>query len=348
MRALRRISAAIIGAVFFLGGVFKLMDPVGTGLIVEEYFKFFHLLFLLPAAKVAGAALALAEVTVGAALMTDVKHRITGIVSGAFIAFFTLITFLLWIFNPAMDCGCFGEVVHLTHAQSLLKNVVLAGLWALSFIPLTVPYTAKKAKYVGFGIAVLSCVVFLVYSWRSIPLMDYTPFAPGSEIMRPDDEFSADAPMLSFCDADGVYADSLLFGAGIVAASLYDFDKVCAEDAEALNTFMESVSAAGLQPLILAAAAPEDIASGGLFPSENVRYADRRTLMTLNRSNGGVTYLVDGQVVSKWPAKDLPDGGTLEWLASTDSMEVQMEQTSKPRMKMQAFLLYVFAVMLLI
>ena len=57
---------------------------------------------------------------------------------------------------------------------------------------------------------------------------------------------------------------------------------------------------------------------------------------------------MDGQVVSKWPAKDLPDSGTLEWLAATDSMEVQMEQTSKPRMKMQAFLLYVFAVMLLI
>ena len=48
MRIVRRISAIIIGFVFFVAGLLKLMDPVGAGLVVEEYFKFLHLGFLRP------------------------------------------------------------------------------------------------------------------------------------------------------------------------------------------------------------------------------------------------------------------------------------------------------------
>ena len=38
---IRRICAFLIGAVLFLSGMFKLIDPVGTGLIVTEFAKFF-------------------------------------------------------------------------------------------------------------------------------------------------------------------------------------------------------------------------------------------------------------------------------------------------------------------
>ena len=34
---LRRLCAFIIGLVFLLAGIFKLLDPAGAGLVVEEY-----------------------------------------------------------------------------------------------------------------------------------------------------------------------------------------------------------------------------------------------------------------------------------------------------------------------
>ena len=39
MRIIRRISALIIGIVFFISGLLKLMDPVGTGLIVDLHIE---------------------------------------------------------------------------------------------------------------------------------------------------------------------------------------------------------------------------------------------------------------------------------------------------------------------
>jgi hypothetical protein len=39
---LRRFCAILIGLVFLVSGLLKLLDPVGTGLIVTEYLKVFH------------------------------------------------------------------------------------------------------------------------------------------------------------------------------------------------------------------------------------------------------------------------------------------------------------------
>ena len=36
---LRRLCAFLIGVVFLLAGIFKLLDPVGAGLVMEGYFR---------------------------------------------------------------------------------------------------------------------------------------------------------------------------------------------------------------------------------------------------------------------------------------------------------------------
>ena len=58
---LRRLCAVLIGLTFLFSGLFKLLDPVGTGLIVSEYFKFFHVGFLHGLSKPLGMGLALLE-----------------------------------------------------------------------------------------------------------------------------------------------------------------------------------------------------------------------------------------------------------------------------------------------
>ena len=148
MKNVRRLCAVLIGVVFFVAGLLKLMDPVGAGLVVTEYFKFLHLGFLEPAAKVVGIAMALLEAVLGAALIAGVWPKLTGIVSGIVLGAFTILTVVLWIANPPMDCGCFGEVVHLTHAQSLIKNLILCVLWVVAFVPLSKAPVPRRAKYV--------------------------------------------------------------------------------------------------------------------------------------------------------------------------------------------------------
>ena len=117
---LKRFCGFIAGFVFFIAGIFKLLDPVGSGLVVKEYMDFLHLAFMDSLAKPLAFILAFAETVIGTALITGIWRRITAIAAMVFQVFFTIITLILVIYNPQMDCGCFGEVVHLTHLETFL------------------------------------------------------------------------------------------------------------------------------------------------------------------------------------------------------------------------------------
>ena len=104
----RRFCAFVIGIVFLSGGIFKLLDPVGSGLIMESYFKFLHLDFLNCISLWAAEFFAFAETFTGILLISGVFRKVTAIVTSVLLTLFTALTVLLVIFNPSMDCGCFG------------------------------------------------------------------------------------------------------------------------------------------------------------------------------------------------------------------------------------------------
>ena len=353
MRVIRRISAVIIGFVFFLSGVLKLMDPVGATLVMEEYFKFLHLGFLSGISGLAGIGMALLEALLGAALITGVWRKVTGMVTGMLLALFTLLTALLYVKNPNMDCGCFGEIIHLTHLQSLLKNGVLLVLWALAFLPLRKQERTRKIKFVSFPIAAVSVVIFMIWSLMRIPLVDFTPFKPGAELMLPediDDPTDDRTPTLSLSDASGEYVDELLMDGDLLAVSVYDPESMHPHQWERVFRLVRDAEETGFRPLVLAAATPAVMEE--LLPEAEMLgitcYADRKKLLTLNRSNGGATYLQDGLIVTKWGLRQLPDRDKLAEYGSADVTESLLSANNAAHVKFQAFLLYVFAVMLLL
>lgn len=332
MYAARRIAAVLVGFVFFMAGILKLMDPVGNGLVVAEYYKFLHLGMIGPTAPFAGSFLALAETITGVALITGVWRRLTAVVSGAMLFVFTLLTVALVVFNPSMECGCFGEAVHLSHTQSLVKNLVLCVLWVFAFVPVR-KLGNRKIKFVSFAVASLSCCVFFVHSLLSVPLMDFTPFAPGCELAQENEEYASDAPLLSFCNESGEYADSIATVGRVIISSVYDADRFNESGWNRLAAFFDMAEKAGYRPLLLVSAVPGNFRCA--VDGDRCYFADRKTLMTLNRSNGGVTLISDGQVVRKWAFNFLPS-------------EKGLSSDSPKHLMFQGFLLYVFAVMLLL
>ncbi len=340
MRTVKRISAVVIGFVFFFAGLFKLMDPVGAELVVEEYFKFLHLGFMRPLSGFVGSAGAILETILGAALITGVWRQIIGTVTLAVLGFFTVLTAITLIFNPSMDCGCFGEAIHLTHLQSFVKNLVLLVLWAVAFVPLNLQEPTRKVKYVSFAIAGISVCLFFLYSSLSIPLIDFTDYKPGAELSESG---------LSFSDASGEYADSLSLGERVLVASVYEPAKLSEHKWQKISALIEQASAAGFTPLVLTASYPEEISElAGPELLQYTYFADRKALLTLNRSNGGATYIADGQIVAKWSINRPPTAEKLASLAGTNPTESLITENNGPKLKLQAFLLYVFAVMLLL
>lgn len=187
---MRRFCAFITGFSFFVSGVLKLIDPVGAGLVIDEYLSFMHMSFLGVLSKPTGTMLAFAETAIGAALVTGVWRKATAIAAAAFMCFFTLLTLVLVIFNPEMDCGCFGEAIHLTHMQTFLKNIVLCMLLAGAFLPFRDLGGPKPRKYAAFGITTASMAAFTIYSLLHIPVVDFTDYRAGSFLQSAESSYS--------------------------------------------------------------------------------------------------------------------------------------------------------------
>lgn len=400
----RRFCAFLVGVVFFLSGVLKLMDPVGTGLIMDEYYKFFHAGFLSFSAKTAGIVLAFVETMSGVALITGVWRRFTAYVVSCFLGGFTLLTILLLIFNPEMDCGCFGEAIHLTHFQSFLKNVVLCLLTFAAFWPFKSFGRNKRRKYVSFSLVSVAVLALMLYSILYNPLVDFTDFRPGIRLSAADvhggsaddiydavfvyekdgvqDRFSLEElpdstwtyvrtetvtkagaqedlmPMLSFSDRSGQYQDRLATEGSVLCVTIYQPAKASPEKWQRLSVFVEDAITTGFRPIILVPATPDMMdsilseagvdANSMLRFDEIMYFADFKTVISVNRSNCGITYFHRGYLVKKWPYSSIPDYADLAELASGDATETLLVSDTAGNLTFQGFLLYSFAVMLLL
>lgn len=177
----QKVAAALVGTTLFVSGSFKLMDPVGTGLIFDEYWKLFGMEALAPASLILGLLLSLAESLLGVAMTTGLFRKTVRIAAASLVGFFTLVTLYLAVRNPAMDCGCFGEWIHLSHTASLLKNLVLLALCGVALFPHPEP-PSRHPRYLAAGILTAGVLVAMVYCLRGIPPVDYTEFRPGVEL----------------------------------------------------------------------------------------------------------------------------------------------------------------------
>lgn len=347
---LRRLAAVFVGIVFLVSGLLKIMDPVGTMLIVTEYAKFFHLRFLIPAAKVLGIALSILEASLGIALITGVLRKFTAYCTTGLTAFFTLITVFLWIENPAMDCGCFGEAIHLTHLQSLIKNIILLCLAVFALAPFRDFGVPPVRKRIAASLAFLSLLVAVMYSHTHLPLLDFTAFDWGSELFASLDEDAevtpADMknyPILSFRDAEGTYLDSLAAEGKAVVISVYDPEKA---PWERIQRQYQAIWDAGARPLLLVASYPEEVDRFGIPIELEVFYADYKTLITLNRSNGGGSYFNNGELVNKWPSRDFPQNLTAD--IADDPVRLSTHYIVRRRIKVQGFGVYMAALLILL
>ena len=386
----RRLAAILVGLVLLAGGLLKIEDPVGTMLIVSAYLKFFHLPWLMGIAKGIGILLGTAEALLGVGLITGVMRKFCAIATTALLGFFTLITLVLWIANPEMDCGCFGEAVHLTHAQSFWKNVVLLALAAIAFLPFNKLGDFEARRMVAACVGVVSILFAAAYSLSHLPIADFTEFDLGAELFASlDDDLEADNhymhgfvyekdgqqgtfalnqlpdsswtfvrvdtlfresvgmqekhPILSFYDREGEYQDRLAAEDKAVVFSVYDAEKV---QWERLEGQYRAVEQAGGRPLLLMASTPQAAAQLPLPAGLTPYFADYKTLITLNRSNGGASYFDDGELIAKWTARAFPEDPSADLAA--DPVELSTRNILGRRIKAQGFCLYLVAALILL
>lgn len=358
MKLLRAVSRLIIGLTFIFSGFVKIIDPVGAGLIVGEYFKIIGIDSLPLLYQIIGMALSGAELLLGISVLLGLRMKVSCKLALGFVSVFTLITLFLAIFNPIQECGCFGEALKLTNWQTFDKNIVLL-VFALvlyfqrnNFVPI-----APKSWERGFvGVYALLIILLSIYSYRHLPLIDFMEYKVGTDIHEklsmaeniseptfgttliykkngkvktflidelPDSTWTfvdsktkqvsskALPAAINFAvsDREGNYVtDSLLTIEGkLFITSIPYFDRLSGPDLDKLRLINEKFKEKKINHIILTGS------SFWLIDSLNrdsldieFFYADHKTLLAMNRSNGGLIYLNNATVTAKWSINDMP------------------------------------------
>lgn len=340
MKLLRRISAVTIGLVFLVSALAKLSDPVGTGLICEAYFRWMHLGFLAPVSKAFGFCLSLAEAVVGAALVTSVWRKAVAWVTMSMLLVFNVLSLLLLVLNPQMDCGCFGQLIHLTHLQTFLKNVVLALLCFPAFVPVRDLGRPSKSRFVGFGLACVTILAYGIFALMSNPLLDKMDFKPSTTLMLEDNvPADTDYKFLTVLDGQGRDVSEILLHGDVDLVTVYDPEKLSRGGILRIADFAQTSMDAGHTPLLLSSGALD-------VPGIENYYADRRLLLTMNRTNGGYTYVKDGYIVLK--RSSFPDFDSLEAYSSLVPEDLYIKTASQNTIATQLLGIVLLVFLLLI
>ena len=329
MRVLLALCRVIFALTFIVSGALKLLDPVGTGLIVKEYLDFMHLDFLESWAMILGILLSTLEFTLGICVLSGLRLRVIAWVSLILTAFFTLLTLYLMVYNPISDCGCFGEAIHLTNTQTFIKNLVLLVLAVLIFLgrKRATRLARPWLEWVLVGVFAILGLSVAVRAAATIPQVDFTAYRVGNnldDLARENQArfettfiYTKDGQTKEFTlddlpDESWTYLDSRTVQVGgstrmaqvdfsperlegpLIAVTIYNPEALTPAALARIDGFRKEAESLGQEPVVYA-------------PSGDYVPADRKSLMTLNRSNGGAVYFNDGVIVAKWANSDLDD-----------------------------------------
>ena len=186
MKILVTISRVLVGVLFIISGLIKSNDTLGFSYKLEEYYQVFGMDWLAPTALLQAMLICIVEVMLGITLLIGYKKKLTIWLLMLMIVFFTFLTFYSAYFNKVTDCGCFGDAIKLTPWGSFTKDVVL--LFFISILMMGMkhiqPIFSQKTTNIILTITLILNIIFPVYTYNYLPVIDFRPYAPGKSIIE--------------------------------------------------------------------------------------------------------------------------------------------------------------------
>ncbi|MGI6223197.1 MAG: BT_3928 family protein [Prevotella sp.] len=182
------ICRLILALTLIFSGYVKAIDPLGTQYKIHDYLTALSLQDYVPSwIELAGSiSLSALEFCLGIFLLFAIRRRLVTRLTLAFMAFMTLVTVWLVVANPVKDCGCFGDAIHLTNAQTLLKNVVLLVMSVITVLaPLSMPrFVGRSNQWIVINYTIMFILVTSGLSLYKLPQFDFRPYHIGANINK--------------------------------------------------------------------------------------------------------------------------------------------------------------------
>lgn len=182
------LSRALLALTFIFSGFVKAIDPLGSQYKIAEYLEAVQLSAYIPdwAQLILSVGLSAIEFTLGMMLLLAIRRRLACKLSLIMMVVMTLVTLWLTVSNPIQDCGCFGDVIHLTNTQTFIKNIILlTAAIILACWPLyQIRFVSKTNQWIAFYFTIFFIVTASTLSLYHLPIFDFRPYYIGQNIKK--------------------------------------------------------------------------------------------------------------------------------------------------------------------
>jgi uncharacterized membrane protein YphA (DoxX/SURF4 family) len=314
MKILTHIARLVVAIVFIYSGFVKLVDPIGSQIKFEEYFRedVLNLPFLIPYALPFAILLIFVELMIGVKLLVGFKPKITVWAANLLMIVFFFLTLYSAVTGKVTDCGCFGDALKLSPWATFYKNVVFLALtiFLLFKVKHITPWLGKKlALWIPF-ITFIGSLYITYYVLKHIPIIDFRPYKVGANIMEGMNQFDHEGiPVIHdfvlYNDEDDL-TESILASDKVLLVVAYDLTK---SDSEAMQKIKEITEKALAKGYTIYALSASDMRSFDTLKEQHnwnfdMLYADETMLKTMIRANPGYITLTKGTITGKWNGRD--------------------------------------------
>ena len=182
------IGRLLMAVTFIFSGFVKGMDPLGTQYKITDYLEALHLDWIFPSwsTLVMSILLSTCEFALGIFLLFAIRRRLVSKITLLVMSIMTLITLWIVLANPVKDCGCFGDAITLTNAETFGKNILLLAIAILLWrYPLMMPrLISKSTQWIVINYTFLYSIIMSLWSLWYLPQFDFRPYHIGANIKQ--------------------------------------------------------------------------------------------------------------------------------------------------------------------
>ena len=188
LKMIVNLCRIIVAVTFIFSGFVKAIDPIGTQYKLQDYLGAIGMAGILPNWTLLAVAVFLAaiEFCIGIFLLFAIQRRLISKLTVAFMAFMTMVTVWIVMADPVKDCGCFGDALHLTNTETLIKNIVLLVCsLAIMYRPLAMfRFVSKSNQWIVTNYTIVFILMSSGFSLYYLPIFDFRPYHIGVNIPR--------------------------------------------------------------------------------------------------------------------------------------------------------------------
>ena len=188
LKMIVNLCRIIVALTFIFSGFVKAIDPIGLQYKLQDYLGAIGIPGFLPdwMLLIMAVLLAAVEFCMGIFLLFAIQRRLISKLIVVFMSIMTLITVWLVVANPVKDCGCFGDALHLTNTETLVKNIILLGC---SIVIMQRPlamfrFISESNQWIVINYTIVFIFVSSGLSLYYLPLFDFRPYRIGTNIPR--------------------------------------------------------------------------------------------------------------------------------------------------------------------